>query len=107
MWLFVQRTIKSRSVLHRKRICADQTCEVCGQAPETPYHIIAGCQNAVLFWQRLNLSAILDVQASSIHNVTPAGGVPVEEFLAFLSLCCWQLWKTRNAKVFRQQTLSV
>jgi len=107
MWLLVQGRIKSCSVLHKKKICDDQTCEVCNQADETPDHIIGRCGNAVLFWQRLNLNSVVGVQVASIHTVALDGGVPRDEFSAFLSLCCWQLWKSRNAKVFRQQTLSV
>lgn len=107
MWLLVQRRIQSRSVLHTKRIIDDQTCEVCSHSDETPDHIVGGCQPAIDFWQRLNFTEMQHVQVDTLHTVSPDGRVPRDEFFAFLALCCWQLWKARNAKVFRQETLSV
>jgi hypothetical protein len=49
MWLLVQGRIKSRSVLHTKKIVDNQLCEVCNDADETPQHIISGCPIAAQF----------------------------------------------------------
>jgi len=106
MWLLVQGRIKSRSVLHTK-IVDNQLCEVCSDADETPQHIISGCPTAAQFWKRLHLPSMLQVTPDSLHTVLPSRGIARDEFSAFIALGCWQLWKTRNARVFRNETTTV
>jgi len=107
MWLLLQGRIHARSVLHKKRILVDKTCELCNEQDETPEHIINGCHIATMFWQRLQLPQMLQLTTQSLHTISANGGIPTEEFSAFIALGCWQLWKTRNAKVFRQESTSV
>jgi len=106
MWLLVQRRIQSRSVLRKKHIVQDATCQVCNASEETPDHIIGGCAIAVSFWKRLNLNSMVGIQHQNLPSVTPSPGILVDEFPAFLALACWEIWKLRNAKVFRQENVS-
>jgi hypothetical protein len=68
---------------------------------------MCGCNLAKELWQRLNMSSMLAVDMGSIHTVTPHGGIPLDEFPAFLALVCWHLWKARNAMVFRHELHSL
>ena len=107
MWLLVQGKIHARSVLHTKRILDDKTCEVYNEADETPAHIINGCPIATLFWQRLHLPEMMQLTTESLHTISTTGGIPTDEFSAFIALGCWHLWKARNGKIFRQESTSV
>jgi hypothetical protein len=109
MWLLVQRRIQSRSVLHTMQRGSSMTklVKFAATVMKPPDHIVGGCQPAIDFWQRLSFTEMQHVQVDTLHTVSPDGRVPRDEFSAFLALCCWQLWKARNAKVFRQETLSV
>ena len=91
MWLLVQGRIQSRSLLRKKHIVQDSTCEVCNASEETPEHIIGGCAIAVSFWARLNLNSMIGIQLQNLQSVTPPPGFPVDEFSAFLALACWEI----------------
>jgi len=104
MWLLTQRRIQCRTVLHRKNVLPDAICEVCNELDETPEHIMGGCTVSKQLWQRLGLTAMTTTAMTDIHQLPPPAGVPNTEFPAFVALACWQLWKTRNAAVFRNET---
>lgn len=107
MWLLVQRRIQCRTVLQRKHVLQECICEICHEEDETPEHIISGCVLGKQFWQKLNMNSMLGQDTGNLHTLTPQGGVPTEEFSAFIALSCWQLWKARNAAVFRNETLCI
>jgi hypothetical protein len=86
--------------------CTNTTCEICQLAEETPEHIIFGCTTANDVWQRLGMQSITSLDAGSIHTVVATGDVPTTELPTFVALVCWQLWKSRNAKIFRNETNS-
>ncbi|KAG0513828.1 hypothetical protein BDA96_10G136900 [Sorghum bicolor] len=51
-------------------------------------------------WQTLTRPYYLN---SCYH---PTGGVPPDEFSAFIALVCWQLWKARNTAILRQEFMN-
>jgi hypothetical protein len=101
MWLLVQQRIQSRTVLAKKHVLHNSTCEVCHEQEETPDHIISGCAISKLFWQKLDMSYMLQIEVTNLHTAEPPAGLPKQEFAAFVALSCWHLWKARNATVFR------
>jgi hypothetical protein len=103
MWLLTQRRIQCRTVLQRKNILPDATCEVCNELDESPEHIMGGCTISRELWERLGLTEMTTTALTDIHHLNPPAGIPSTEFLAFLALACWQLWKTRNAAIFRNE----
>jgi hypothetical protein len=104
MWLLTQRRIQCRTVLHRKNVLPNTICEVCNELDETPEHIMGGCAVSKQLWQRLGLTAMTTAAMTDIHQLIPLAGVPNTEFSVFVALACWQLWKMRNAAVFRIET---
>lgn len=42
-----------------------------------------------------------------LHKPKPPGALPQDEFAAFIPLSCWQLWKARNAVVFRGERTTI
>ena len=107
MWLLTQRRIQCHTVLHRKHVLQDATCEICQAEDETPEHIISGCALGMQFWQKLNMSGMIGRDITTIHTISPPPGIPREEFSAFIALSCWQLWKARNAFVFREEVHNI
>jgi hypothetical protein len=107
MWLLMQGRVQSRSVLVKKCVVSDTTCEVCHQHEETAEHIIWGCNLGNTVWRTLGLSTVISTELKSLHTVTPAAIMPQQEFPTFLALVCWHIWKARNSYVFRSEVRSV
>jgi hypothetical protein len=107
MWLLLQRRIQCRAVLHKKHVVPNNICEICNSEEETPEHIISGCNLGKLFWEKLNMPNLIGIDMRSLHLTNTNGRVPSEEFSAFIALSCWQLWKARNAAVFRNEVQNI
>jgi hypothetical protein len=86
MWLLLKKRIQCHTILQRKHVLHNSTCEICSEEDETPEHIISGCALGKAFWERLSMSAMVGWDVSSLHNLAPQGGVPAEEFSAFIAL---------------------
>jgi len=70
MWLLSQKRIQCRVNLHRKHIVPNATCELCGEADESPEHIINGCHIARQFWTKLELTCLLGLMSVNYTNLT-------------------------------------
>lgn len=107
-WLLVQERIQSRDNLSLKNIVDDSCCEICQATEETADHIVAHCPFAQEFWKHVgggNLMCIAPV--TELWNSTLPGSMPAPMESTFLLLCCWELWKHRNAVVFRGEQPSL
>lgn len=102
-WLLVQARIHTRDVLLRKHIveAAGAGFPLCTSPLETADHLIFGCAFACSFWQAVGKISFEATTVSELHLLSPPSGVPVASGPTFLLLCCWQLWKHRNAVVFQ------
>jgi RNase P subunit RPR2 len=98
MWLLMQRRIQCRTVL-----LPDTICEVCSAEDETPEHIVFGCVIGAQFWEKIGMPNINGTTVDNLHSLSPPRDISKEEFSAFIALSCWQLYKTRNAAVFRNE----
>jgi hypothetical protein len=106
MWLLTRGRIQCRTVLFSKTMVDDPTCEICRASEESADHIVCGCNLAGQLWQKLQIQVNpgdLDI----IHSWSPPTNIPREAFSTFLAMCCWQLWKARNALIFRSEATSV
>jgi len=106
MWLLAQNQIQCRSNLHRKHIVDNPCCEICQQEEETTQHILSACPLASQLWQSLQMTPPLQ-NLANIQNWVPPPSIPTDGSSTFIALCCWQLWKARNEKVFRNQNTSL
>ena len=50
---------------------------------------------------------MLSTSVADMHTLRPLNPLLRAGFATFLALCCWQLWKARNAAVFRHEAVSV
>uniref|UniRef100_A0A453CGB0 Reverse transcriptase zinc-binding domain-containing protein n=1 Tax=Aegilops tauschii subsp. strangulata TaxID=200361 RepID=A0A453CGB0_AEGTS len=107
-WLLTQSRVHTRDVLLRKTIltAAEAGCPCCEAELETADHLIFGCPFAVQFWRRIGLPpAVGSVRALHRFDASPAVGA--NSPAGFVLLCCWRLWKHRNAIVFQDDTMSL
>jgi len=107
IWLLLQRRIQCRAVLLTKHIVDSATCEICNAAVETPEHIIHGYSLGRKVSRRLNLQSMISMDMGQLHTLTSSTSVVIPGLPSFIALVCWQVWKARNAKVFRNEDHTV
>jgi hypothetical protein len=107
MWLVSKGRIQCRANLCKKRIVSSPGCEICGATEETTDHIILHCPFARSFWNALGLTVTDDLSAQAMHTLPKIQALPLTQYSTFFAMCCWQLWKRRNALIFRNETLSI
>jgi hypothetical protein len=99
-WLVNNGRVQCRVNLARKGIVQDTTCEICGQAPEDTAHIFIHCGFASRLWGILGVQIAPD-RSNVLLSLLRPPTIPTKHYNMFVLLCCWQLWKRRNAVVFR------
>jgi hypothetical protein len=107
MWLASKGRLQCRANLFKKRIVTTQACEVCQGMEETTDHILLYCPFARGFWNALGLIIDDDLTVHRLQSLARIQNIPAKQFSSFLALCCWQLWKRRNALIFRNENLSL
>ncbi|VAI76177.1 unnamed protein product [Triticum turgidum subsp. durum] len=100
--------IHTRDVLCRKTIltAAEAGCPCCDAVLETANHLFFGCPFAVQFWRSIGVSPN-EAVVGSLHRLDVSPAVGDASPASFVLLCCWRLWKRRNAVVFREDPQSL
>jgi hypothetical protein len=108
-WLLSKARIQSRSSLLRKCILtvAEAACPICGGAEETADHITFECRFARGFWHALGFLFPPDARVKELHSYPVPPVIPAATGATFTLMCCWHLWKHRNAVAFREQRPSL
>jgi hypothetical protein len=105
MWLASKGRLQCRANLFKKRIVTTPACEVCQGTEETTDHILLHCPFARGFWNALGLLIDDGLTVHGMQSLPRIQNIPAKQFSSFLALCCWQLWKRRNALIFRNENL--
>ncbi|KAF8655664.1 hypothetical protein HU200_060982 [Digitaria exilis] len=54
------------------------------------------------FWRALNFD-VNGLTTTTLDTLPRPSHVPARHFDTFVLLCCWQLWKRRNGRIFRDE----
>jgi hypothetical protein len=106
-WLLVQARVQSRASLLKNHIIVESeaACPICNAPRESATHIVLGCKFARAFWEAVGWQPPppdADVKLLPTYQMPAAFGSGMVS--TFVILCCWNLWKHRNAVVFRGDT---
>jgi hypothetical protein len=95
--------IRWRDILLRKNIlrASETGCPLCDEALERASHLNLHCPVARAFWATVGVVIPGAAHIGELHLLSMPGSVHPATALAFVLLCCWHLWKQRNAAVFR------
>jgi hypothetical protein len=102
-WLLTLSRIQTRDMLLQKTIvdAAGAGCPLCDAALETASHMALHCPVAARFWETIGVVVPPNAHVRDLHLLPMPPSIDVGTAPAFALLCCWQLWKQRNATVFR------
>jgi hypothetical protein len=104
-WLLSKGRVQSRASLLHKNILAvaEAGCPVCHAPLETANHIFFECPFARRFWGAVGFQFPDAADVKLLHGYAAHAAVPPDSASTFTLLCLWNLWKHRNAVVFREQ----
>ncbi|CAL1361451.1 unnamed protein product [Linum trigynum] len=113
IWMVVKNKITTNSVRKFRHLTSDDSCPSCEGTAETAIHCLRDCPRAQIVWSKIiSPDHIGQFMASDRDrwlrsNVTDnKTGFWPGEWGSFFSLVLWFIWKQRNEKVFRGNTLS-
>jgi hypothetical protein len=108
-WTLSRGRTPTRSELARKRILtqAEARCPLCDHRSETAGHLFLECAFARRFWAAARVRFPPRPRVEQLHAYGDAAAVPTASASTYILLCCWNLWKHRNAVVFREQQPSL
>jgi len=84
IWLLLQRRIQCRTLLFKKHVVDNPSCEICQAPEESPEHIMWGCDLGKQVWSRLGIVFQQDFDVSALYSISPPTGVPLDLFPASL-----------------------
>jgi hypothetical protein len=102
-WLLTQARVHTRDVLLRKNIlrASEAGCPLCDESLETASHLFLHCPVARALWATIGVVVPDAAHIGELHLLSMPASVHPVTAPAFMLLCCWHLWKQRNAAVFR------
>lgn len=100
LWLLIRGRVQCRANLHRKKV-------VDWAAEENTDHLFFHWPIANQFWATIGLPLDDATSSRNWHILPRVRSIPHDQYGAFIALCCWQLWKRRNAQVFRDENLTL
>ncbi|KAF8720921.1 hypothetical protein HU200_023324 [Digitaria exilis] len=81
---------------------ADDRCPFCTEKEDCS-HLFISCGRARSFWSSINLYLASVTDVENLWIVNPFSE-PNQRVRTTLLICvCWNIWKCRNAKVFRSE----
>ena len=111
MWKLAHEGIPARVIIKRRLPNVEENCPRCGLSPESVIHCIVSCPYSEEVWRMLELHQVGSVKEQSHFStwwsnyMDSISNIPNwKEVLNWTALTFWQIWKTRNNKVFEGQS---
>lgn len=99
-WLFYLDRLNTRKNLRKKHILSSDTCPRCNNAVEDHEHLFFTCPAARRVWRATGIRPQFTRIAEFFTTTLPAA-LPSSVRPFMLLLILWEIWDTRNKKVFQ------
>ncbi|XP_030477324.1 uncharacterized protein LOC115694334 [Syzygium oleosum] len=109
LWSLCQNALPTRENLYKRKCVPDPLCPICRNHPETTEHLFLLCKWTTQVWSDYRIC--INIQPAQITRTEAwlatylAIGLNSETSspLARIADCLWQIWKGRNALIFRKR----
>lgn len=114
--LLLRKWILSHQMMIQRGLSCEPRCHTCDRCPmETLNHIFFTCEFAKEVWQ--HLSSLLGYDLMRVGESLTAtweaskvvakryGGLSMKEWFPKFICACWNIWKQRNEKIFRNRQM--
>ncbi|RYR56284.1 hypothetical protein Ahy_A05g022025 [Arachis hypogaea] len=115
LWKACQDILPVGSNLYKRKIASDPKCQICLKSPETVEHALLLCDWARATWFGAEgqwtptvktVTSIGNWIVECIKKLRAGGGENQERGISKLGFLMWEIWKTRNNKMFQQQEVN-
>ncbi|RYR56253.1 hypothetical protein Ahy_A05g022008 [Arachis hypogaea] len=115
LWKACQNILPVGSNLYKRKIASDPKCQICLKSPETVEHALLLCDWARAAWfgaegqwtpTAKTVTSIGNWIVECIKKLRAGGGENQERRISKLGFLMWEIWKTRNNKLFQQQEIN-
>jgi hypothetical protein len=104
-WLLPSDRLNTRDLLQRRnwKVTEDKHCVLCvTRAYEDRLHLFFTCNFSQRVWNYLQINWLAGGDIQSVVSAARRDfGQPF--FMEVMMLACWNIWKQRNGKIFRQE----
>ncbi|KAI8525452.1 hypothetical protein RHMOL_Rhmol13G0231200 [Rhododendron molle] len=107
-WRACKNSLATCENLFRRKCAQSSACPICGSEIETVEHMLFWCSWAKAIWFVCNIKVCGDLGGNAsvlkwADDMVDKMTVPeATEYMGFVALVAWHIWKTRNGFVFRK-----
>ncbi|QHO51670.1 Putative ribonuclease H protein [Arachis hypogaea] len=115
IWKACHDILPVGSNLYKRKMASDPICQICLKSSETVEHALLLCDWARATWfgaecqwipTKETVTSIGNWMVECIKKLRAGGGGDQERRISKLGFLMWEIWKTRNSKIFQQQQVN-
>ncbi|RYQ94508.1 hypothetical protein Ahy_B08g089422 [Arachis hypogaea] len=115
LWKAAHDIVPVNSNLYKKRIAESPICQICTKEVETTEHALLLCEWTRAAWFGADCQCIPTTETVTefgdwfmtiIQKIKSVGGEEENRRISKIGFLVWEIWKTRNQKVYQQQEIN-
>ncbi|CAN1128636.1 Putative ribonuclease H protein At1g65750 [Linum perenne] len=102
LWRCAKDSLATKANLHKRKCSLDDTCPICQRPKENTWHCLFTCPHAREVWSSLSPTTSFSLSETDFAQwIFPCFSMAGEQETRRMAAILWNIWKSRNEKVFR------